>query len=631
MTQKRHIRELISSRFARSGLIVFFLWACLLSDAAVAQVRIVASIDTQKISIDDEASISLSVSGSMNVEDPVVPHVAGLDIVQTGRSSQFQMINGSINTSVEFSYTVVASDEGEFTIPPFSVFSKGIEYKSNTLRLSVGKGGFSSRPPPGGNNPFSQQSPYSPFPNAPGQPQTAPQRSFDHDQEGSPFWIATTVSKINPKVSEQILFRLKLYAAQTADIVDLGLPAFDDFLAEEIVHEKKGAEVIHGQRYSTYEVVYALSPLKTGKVTIGETKMRLRYYVNGMRGSDLFDRFFNDPTFNRGSKPKDKFLRAPAIDLNVGELPQPTPENFTGLIGSFGANSGLSTQSVAAGDSITYTVTISGRGNIKDAKLPTLELPNAKIYADKPAVETKKTENGVTGSKSFKMAIVPSQQGNFTIPARTLSFFDTESASYEELSLPEIPFTVTPATQTQNTNVVLPMQSTTGAPADSQTAFTDIAPFASDAEMVAGAPSWRVDGRLVWGLFFALPSLLVIFALSRRVSFAGNGARRGKKLQRTRLAKIDGVLKHGGAGEILESIRAYFSVFTDEGVGKTLTAQEIAAFCHSRGVGEAVVKKLRTVVESLEAAQYGFDRGTVGAELKASLKAVLRDVDIKMG
>lgn len=631
MMRTGYIRGLVSSRVTRSGLIAFFLWACCLSGAAVAQVRIVASIDTQKMSIDDEASISLSVSGSMNVEDPVVPHVAGLDIVQTGRSSQFQMINGSISTSVEFSYTVVASDEGEFTIPPFSVFSKGVEYKSNTLKLSVGKGGFSSLPPPGSNNPFSQQSPYSPFPSAPGQPQTAPQTSFEGNQEGAPFWIATTVSKINPKVSEQILFRLKLYAAQTADIVDLGLPAFDDFLAEEVVHEKKGAEVIHGQRYSTYEVVYALSPLKSGKITIGETKMRLRYYVNGSRGSDLFDRFFNDPTFNRGSKPKDKFLRAPEIDLNVGELPQPTPENFTGLIGSFGANSSLSAQSVAAGDSITYTVAISGRGNIKDAKLPVLEIPNAKIYEDKPAVETKKTENGVTGSKVFKMAIVPSQQGELTIPARPLVFFDAESGAYEQLSLPEISFTVTPPTQTQNTNVVLPMQSTTGSPADPQAAFTDIAPFVSDAELVTRMSSWRVDSRLVWGLFFGLPSLLLIFALGRRISFAGNGTRRGKKMQRTHLAKIENVLKQGRAGEILESIRAYFSVFTDEGTGKTLTAQEIAALCHSQGIAEPIVKKLRTVVESLEAAQYGFDKGAVGPEVKASLKSVLRDIDVKLG
>ena len=54
------------------------------------------------MSVEDEAVITLSVSGSLTSSDPVIPKIAGLDIVQTGRSSRVQIINGSLSTVAEF-------------------------------------------------------------------------------------------------------------------------------------------------------------------------------------------------------------------------------------------------------------------------------------------------------------------------------------------------------------------------------------------------------------------------------------------------------------------------------------------------------------------------------------------------
>lgn len=605
------------------SFILFF--SLLIGVAAHAQVNVQASLDVASMTLEDEATIAVSVSGSMSADDPVVPKVTGLDIVQVGRSSQIQIINGSVTTTAQFSFTVIASEEGVFSIPPFSVSAGGKIYHSNPLKLTVTKGGYSNRPPPNSGTPFAQQ-----LPGFSQQP-IAPPESFPPDSRDDPFWITTTVSKTNPKISEQILFRFKLYASQTADIVDLGLPKFDDFLAEEVVPEKKGAEIVRGRRYSTYEVVYALSPLKSGALRIGETNLKLRYYVNATNPrSDLFDRFFNDPFFNRGSKPKDTILRAPSIDLDVGALPEPVPGDFTGLVGNFGVRAESGAAVIAAGDSLTYTVTLSGKGNVKDAKLPALEIPQAKTYEDKPAVDTKKSEDGIGGSKTFKIAIVPSVEGDFEIPARTLSYYDASVGRYERLTLDAIPFRVTPPVQKENTNSVMTGTAVPRADGEDR-AYTDLAPLVNDAEEVFGNRPRHVGDAAFAVVAFGLP--LGFFILLVWIRFKpGHGRFRERKLKKSRLSEvyrlIDG--KSASGAEVLERLQHYFGSFID-GSGRALTAQEIERLCVERGVDAEAGRKLRAFVEHLEAVRYGFESSGFGDELRMGLKSVLRIVEGKLG
>lgn len=607
--------------------ILFFIFvAASLPLSAAAQINVTAAIDLNSMTLEDQATITVNVAGSMSAPDPVAPRVPGLDIVQVGRSSQIQIINGSVTTTAQFSFTVIASEEGAFQIPPFTVSTGGREYRSNSLKLSVTKGGYSNRAPPNSGNPFAQQLPG--FPRQPGIPQTQPDRGTAAED---PFWITTTVSKTNPKVSEQILFRFKLYARQTADIVDLELPKFDDFLAEEVVPEKKGTEIVSGQRYSTYEVIYALSPLKSGTVKIGQTRLKLRYFVNGAAPrSNLFDRFFEDPFFNRGSQPKDKVLAAPPIDLEVAALPEPVPEDFTGLVGRFGVRAESSSVSLVAGDSLTYTVTLSGKGNIKDAKLPSLEIPEAKIYEDKPVIDTKKSEDGVSGSKTFKIAIVPSVPGDFKIPARTLSYYDVSTERYEKLALEGIPFRVTPSAQQENVNAVMTAGGNERTARD-DLAYTDLAPLVNDAEEVLSHRPWRVADAAFFAVSFGLPCGF-LFLLSWLKFKPGRGRFHERKLKKSRLSEVYRLIEgEGGAeAEVLERLQHYFGSFTD-GSGRALTAPEIEKLCLDRGVNADDSRKLRGIVERLEASRYGFEKGGFGEEWRAGLKAALRSVEGKLG
>ena len=571
-----------------------------------AQVKVTAELDNDSITTEDEAYITVTVTGASSTSDPVIPKVSGLSIVQTGHSSSFQIINGNMSSSSQFSFTVVPEDAATFVIAPFSVFAGGVEYKSNSLTLTVQKNsGFYSKPAPS-----------APFPNLPNQngQQGSSQPS---DKSGNPFLISTTVSNTNPKVHEQVLFHFKLAAKQTANIVDMGLPEFTDFLAVEVVPEKQGQEVINGDNYSTYETVYALFPLKPGKITIGETKLKLRYFVNSSARSQLFGQFSNDPFFNQGAEPKTKILTAPAIELNVAELPQPIPNDFTHLVGNFGVTTELSGQKVTVGDSVTYTIKISGRGNVSDATLPEIVIPNAKIYQDKPNAETQNSATGIVGSKTFKLAIVPTQAGTLTIPQLTVSYFDPAKNSYEKLNLEAQTIQVIPS-QNETTNAVLPPAPNATVPA--------VLPLDNTA-MKSALTQIRLHlPKILYGVLILILVLLLQSVILRWFK-SGEEKRHGQSQRKKSLQRALKILDNTRAteDEVFNAIRAYFRTVSAAG-NITLTAVEIAKIARAHGVADPLVARLATILERFEAAQYGFEKPSLSQEVRVELKAILKAV-----
>jgi BatD DUF11 like domain len=93
---------------------------------------------------------------------------------------------------------------------------------------------------------------------------------------------------------------------------------------------------------------------------------------------------------------------------------------------------------VKANEAVTIKVVISGTGNTKLIKNPEFELPEElESYDPKITQNVKVTENGLTGSKTIEYLIIPRYEGNYKIPAVTMSYFDTRSNSYKNLSTQE--------------------------------------------------------------------------------------------------------------------------------------------------------------------------------------------------
>src|SRR5207248_4580414 len=85
---------------------------------------------------------------------------------------------------------------------------------------------------------------------------------------------------------------------------------------------------------------------------------------------------------------------------------------------------------VAVGDSTTLSLTVEGRGNVKDSPAPNLELKGFKVYDDQPSFKASVTDGKIGGVKTFKKALVPLENGKLEIPKVTLDYFDPKTGTY---------------------------------------------------------------------------------------------------------------------------------------------------------------------------------------------------------
>lgn len=587
--------------------ILFFTIFYFLTGQAWASLSVSASMDDHDISLDEDTTITVSISGAMSTSEPVVPKVSGLSIIKTGHSSQVQIVNGSMSSVSEHIYTVVPDHEGSYTIPAFSVFSNGVEYKSNPLTLTVTRSTYGSSPNPI-QNPFGTKS-----------PQPTQQYDQGSDQESPKFWIESSVSSKQPYVSEQILFKFKLYSLTSLQTDEFVLPDFNDFWVEEITPERRDQEIINGQRYATYEKVYALFPMKAGDITIGETALNVQYQVYDQRNSSNLDRFFNDPFFNMGkTKLRSKRLKAPPIDLHVKSLPKPVPDDFTNLVGDFGVQTSLSEDQIQAGGTVTLEIVFSGVGNIKDAEIPEFKLNEIKTYADKPVLEMQKSSKVLSGKKIFKIALVPTKPGEYTIPALHFSYFDPKKSEYVPLNIDSRSLVVLPS-QTETTNSLLTQ--TFNQSGQQEVMYQDIAPIPMDPDRMM-KNNININPTIFYIFVLGLPCLFLIFIPLRFIMQKTRGNRR-KYFRRETHRVLMNKLKNpdGDIDSLLEALRNYLAAHFNVH-GKALTAAEMKELCLQNKISDSVANDLEQIVTDLEASQYGFRKESGVQDMNRLVKVI---------
>lgn len=73
-------------------------------------------------------------------------------------------------------------------------------------------------------------------------------------------------------------------------------------------------------------------------------------------------------------------------------------------------------------------------GNLKLLKQPTVNFPkDFDKYDPKVTDKTRLTANGVEGNMVYDFLVVPRNQGDFTIPAVSFTYYDTQANAYKTL------------------------------------------------------------------------------------------------------------------------------------------------------------------------------------------------------
>ena len=336
----------------------------------------------------------------------------------TSTQSSFQMVNGhtSSTSSVTYTYIVVATKNGTFTIPPAHCAVDGKTVTSNEIRIKV-----SGQAQQGGRQQGGRQS-------GGGAGELRPAGSTISSGD---LFIKVSASKQHVREQEPILLTYKVYTLVGLTQLSGKMPDLKSFYTREVPLPQEKSfkiETLNGRQYRTVTwQQYVMFPQATGKLEIPSITYDGIVAMQN-RNIDPFEAFFNGGS---GYIEVKKQIKAPSITIQVDPLPQ-RPTNFSGGVGSFDISASIDKTEVKANEAVNLRVVVSGVGNMKLLKQPVVQMPkDFDSYDAKVTDKTKLTVNGLEGSIVYDFLAVPRHQGSYEIPAIQYTYFDTKSNSYK--------------------------------------------------------------------------------------------------------------------------------------------------------------------------------------------------------
>jgi len=360
--------------------------------------EVTSYVNRTTVGINDniQYTIEISGSGTNEIGTPKLPKLDGFNNqgVSTSSSSSTTMVNGSYETVVikKYLYSLSPKRLGKITIPSITIEYKKKSYQTEVININVIKG--SNDPTP------------------------------SSDKRNDNIFIDIQVSDKNPYQNEAVEVTYTLYSKYNVTSLSFNEePSFIDFWKEEVFTPKKmniqrttrNGEIFNSMKLKTY----AIFPSKSGDISVDSLKVDVDIQSESS--------YFQIP------KDKKKYhIASDPVSFSVQELPAGAPSDFTNALGMFNLNSSISKTSLKVGDSFTYTLEISGRGNISNIDIATLPEIIHLRFSD-PETSTEINSSKVNGKKVIRYLVIAQEPGNFTIPSLTFSYFDPDKNKYTTL------------------------------------------------------------------------------------------------------------------------------------------------------------------------------------------------------
>lgn len=359
----------------------------------------------------------------------------GLELIAgpyTSEQSSFQMVNGhtSSSSSITYTYTLYADKNGTFTIPPAHATVNGRRVASRAVRVTV-----SGRARNTGGAPAMHQDGGSSEPRL---------RSAGSPISGKDLFIKVTANKHRVHEQEPVLLTYKVYTLVDLSQLEGKMPDLTGFHSQEIPLPQQKSFHVENVNGRAYRAVtwsqYLMYPQMTGKLKIPSITFK-GIVVEENRNVDPFEAFLNGGS---GYVEVKRNIVAPGVDIQVDPLPA-KPKDFSGGVGKFNISGQLSKNEVRAGDPVTLRVVIGGTGNLKLIKQPVVNFPkDFDKYDPKVTDKTKLTNAGVGGNMVYDFLFVPRNQGRYTIPAASFTYYDTDANTYKTIRTKAFDVTVLP-------------------------------------------------------------------------------------------------------------------------------------------------------------------------------------------
>lgn len=572
---------------------LFIIWIALtaLCAQAVAENISFKASAPDVVVVGDQFRLSYTVT-TQKIKDFRAPSIKGFEVLMgpsRSQQSSTQIINGNMTSTSSITYTFIlmATAAGEYSIPGASVIADGNQLVSNSIKIKV------LPQEEGGNR---------------GQASETARSSSVSNQD---LFITATASKTNVYEQEAFVLTYKIYTREpNLQLNNAKLPDFKGFHSQEIempANARWSQEHYNGRNYST--AVYrqfVLFPQQSGKLFIEPAQFQMTI-GKAVQSDDPFEAFFNGGSNILEIK---KNIVTPRISIDVHSLPANNkPANFTGGVGEFSISSSINNEKLKTNDALTVKIVISGTGNLKLISNPEVKFPNDfEIYDPKVDHQVRLTREGLTGNKIVECLAIPRHAGTYKIPAISFSYFDIRSKSYKTLHTEE--YTVKVEKGAGNANQVIANFTNKE---DLKVLGEDIR-YIKQNEVTLVPKGHFFYGSMRFWLFYIIPTLafIVLFIVYRKQAIENANVAKIKTKRANKIAvkrmKMAGKLLSNNKqeafyDEVLKALWGYISDKLNIPVSR-LSKDNIEEKLRDHGVGEDLIKDFFNALNNCEFARF---------------------------
>jgi len=194
---------------------------------------------------------------------------------------------------------------------------------------------------------------------------------------------------------------------------------------------QSGTQIINGESFNVQVIQGAISPTRTGALSFGPCilKAQLATQKRNRGGWPFGDDFFSNPF----AQPEIREVPVTTDPVSIEVLPLPEegrPADFDGAVGQWNLEVTAKPTEVAVGDPITFTIKVSGNGNIDIVPAPKLgSLDGFKTYD--PTTKTTKNGLNTAGERVIQQVLIPKTTEVKELPEVRLVYFDPGARAYK--------------------------------------------------------------------------------------------------------------------------------------------------------------------------------------------------------
>lgn len=425
-----------------------------------AQVSFTTATDEQAIPLNGILTVQYIVENAHDIKDFKPPVFQDFKVLQGPmETSGMSLVNGLMTQYKALTYVLQPLHKGRLIVPGTSALIDGRSMQSSRVIVEVREASTVS-PPGYPRNPgigVLQESPEEDF--LLGQQENATEKIKKN------MLVKLELDKTSAYIGEPIVATYKLYTRLRSESRVSKRPSMNGFSVYDMIDPENASptvEKLNGKPFMVHIIRKTeLFPLQDGSFTLDpvEIQNNVRFLRtasgegSGPNSRSALERMFDDllTTPSGEWENHEITLSSEARTITIKPLPEGAPAAFNGAVGHFSIGGKLSGDTLAVGETGTYTLTIDGAGNLPLINAPAWTLPAVATVFDPVVKDTiNKMVAPMEGSKTFTYSFTVSAAGDQVFPPIAFSYFDPATQRYASIQTDSIRVHITPGTPRKN-------------------------------------------------------------------------------------------------------------------------------------------------------------------------------------